>query len=57
MFWDDRYNVSFKGFKCHHKKVEISIPLEVPKLLSNWLNHNITKTDRNNCFFNGLGLN
>lgn len=58
MFWDDRYNVNFKGFKCHHKKWKISIPLEVTKTLNNWLNYNITKTNKNsNYFFNGLGLN
>ncbi len=57
MFWDDRYNVNFKGLFCHYEIGKLSIPLEVPNYLSNWLNHNIVKTDKNNCFFNGLGLN
>jgi hypothetical protein len=58
MFWDDRYNVNFKGFNCHYEIWKLSIPLEVPNFLSNWLNHNIVKTDKNDdYFFDGLGLN
>jgi hypothetical protein len=57
MFWGDRYNVNFKGFNYHHKKWKISVPLKVSNILSNWLNHNIVKTDKNDYFFYGLGLN
>ncbi len=57
MFWDDEYNEKSSEFNNQHMKWKLSIPLEVPNVLSNWLNHNIVKTDKDNCFFNGLGLN
>ena len=58
MFWDDEYNEKSSEFNNQHMEWKLSIPLKVAKILSNWLNHNIVKTDKNDdYFFNGLGLN
>ncbi len=58
MFWDDEDNENSSEFNNQHMKWKLSIPLEVANILSNWLNHNIVKTDKNDDYFsNGLGLN
>ena len=35
MFWDDEYNENSSGFDNQHMKWNLSIPLELPKFLSN----------------------